>query len=220
MIRKVTPEEEFNLLLTMDIDLEAVDQDGNTALHLAVIRGQEHTAQALLQSGANVNAQNAEGKTALMIAIESFSAPLVQLILKQDGVELELTDALGDTALNVCARTCPRGKGYLSVDLNVTFQHYFVRELAAKGAEINTQNAQGDTPLHQCGRRKYGKTALYAILKQLGADDTIRNNEGKRPFCRWYYDPLWNMYGLFLLPIPYFATAHAANALGKGKWWV
>jgi hypothetical protein len=85
---------------------------------------------------------------------------------------------------------------------------------------VNTQNNMGDTPLHQCGRRKYGKTSLYALLKARGGDDSIRNVAGERPFCRWYYDAVFWVLGVFGVPVPFLALPHIANGLGKGKWWV
>lgn len=45
------------------------------------------------------------------------------------------------------------------------------------GADINEQNESGNTPLHYCSL--YQKASLMNYLIKKGADESIRNNEGK-----------------------------------------
>ena len=49
-------------------DVNAADEDGNTALIHATIIGGCSTIQMLIQSGANVNQFNLTGQTSLMLA--------------------------------------------------------------------------------------------------------------------------------------------------------
>ena len=49
--------------------IDGRDEGGNTDLMRAALNGQSETVKALLLSGADVNARNHEGRTALMFAI-------------------------------------------------------------------------------------------------------------------------------------------------------
>jgi len=92
-------------------DLLQVAQDGNLA-----------NLQAALAKGAEVNAQDKNGDTALMAAAEKGHRVIVQELLAQDGIEVNAQDKDGDTALIVAA-----GKGYKEI----------VRALLAKGADVH-----------------------------------------------------------------------------------
>ena len=50
-------------LISMDANVDAVDDDGNTPLHFAVINGQTDIMKYLIEHGANKNAKNRYGKT-------------------------------------------------------------------------------------------------------------------------------------------------------------
>jgi ankyrin repeat protein len=54
------------------------DEGGNTDLMRAALDGQNETVKALLLSGADVNARNHEGRTALMFAIVNLHTSTVQ----------------------------------------------------------------------------------------------------------------------------------------------
>ncbi len=49
--------------------IDGRDEGGNTDLMRAALNGQNQTVKALLLGGADVNARNHEGRTALMFAI-------------------------------------------------------------------------------------------------------------------------------------------------------
>lgn len=51
--------------------------------------------------------------------------------------------------------------------------------LLAAGAEVDAQDATGDTPLHRAARRGR-KQACRALLSR-GANPELKNNEGKTP---------------------------------------
>jgi len=53
----------IDLLAAAGADLAAQDEDGNTALHLAVIRDNIDSVLALLEAGAPVGAVNTAGRT-------------------------------------------------------------------------------------------------------------------------------------------------------------
>ena len=52
-----------------------------------------------------------------------------------------------------------------------------IQLLAARGAEINCQDEDQETPLHWAA--DYGHAAAVKLLLTLGADTTIKNREGE-----------------------------------------
>jgi len=81
-----TPEdavEAIKLLLASGADINAANDNGDTALHIAVTgRGSEAIVRCLVESGANLKAPNKRGQTPLAAAMASRKdiAPLVALL--------------------------------------------------------------------------------------------------------------------------------------------
>jgi len=61
----------LGVFLELGPNLEAPDDEGNTALHLAAARNHVTCAQQLLKHGIDVNGENMSGETALQIAIRA-----------------------------------------------------------------------------------------------------------------------------------------------------
>eukprot|EP00092_Neocalanus_flemingeri_P007076 GFUD01007645.1.p1 GENE.GFUD01007645.1~~GFUD01007645.1.p1 ORF type:complete len:318 (+),score=91.98 GFUD01007645.1:69-956(+) len=59
---------DIKLVVESGADLDEVDEDGNTALHVAVLGGQYNTAVLLLNRGCSLATKNAEGLTGLQMA--------------------------------------------------------------------------------------------------------------------------------------------------------
>ena len=59
------------LLERPEVDLDAQNDQGATALHLAALKGNESLARALLLAGANSQVKNRSGRTPAEIAVES-----------------------------------------------------------------------------------------------------------------------------------------------------
>nr|XP_020467697.1 KN motif and ankyrin repeat domain-containing protein 3 [Monopterus albus] len=76
-------------------------QAGQTALMLAVSHGRQEMVRALLECGADVNAQDDEGSTALMCASEHGRAEIVKLLLEQPGCDISIVDNDGSNALSI-----------------------------------------------------------------------------------------------------------------------
>jgi ankyrin repeat protein len=76
-------------------DINAVDLQGDTALHLAVGYGYAEVASSFLQHGANPNLLNKKGLSAIEVAIVREQFACVKLLL-QHGVPLNRTDAEGN----------------------------------------------------------------------------------------------------------------------------
>lgn len=83
-----------------DVNAKA-SQTGQTALMLAISHGRQDMVAALLESGADVNAQDLDGATALMCASEYGRLDTVRLLLAQPGCDATLLDNEGTSALAI-----------------------------------------------------------------------------------------------------------------------
>ena len=104
----------------------------------AVERGDLELAEALLQAGADPNAVDAAGDTALVLAAREGRAPLAARLLAA-GADARARDALGHTALWFAARG-----GQLEV----------VRLLIQKGVDLDAADVQGRTPYDIAARER------------------------------------------------------------------
>jgi ankyrin repeat protein len=82
-------------------DLETKDEDGNTALHWAALRGDAHLVKELLQRGAAANATNRAGATPLIYAAGNLTS--VKALLDA-GAAVNVTSKFGTTPLIAAAR--------------------------------------------------------------------------------------------------------------------
>ena len=96
------------LLSIKDIEINSkADWRGYTALHLAASEGKLDILKLLLDHGADINATNATGKTALTLGVvccpwEKYTQ--VVRILVEKGTDIESVDNDGNTALMVAAK--------------------------------------------------------------------------------------------------------------------
>ncbi|NXJ66958.1 KANK4 protein, partial [Rostratula benghalensis] len=81
----------MKLLKEGDVNLRAA-QGGQTALMLGVSHERDDMVRALLSCQADVNLQDEEGTTALMVACRLGNADIVKLLLAQPGCQVTLTD--------------------------------------------------------------------------------------------------------------------------------
>nr|XP_056721279.1 rabankyrin-5 [Euleptes europaea] len=83
--------------------------DGQSPLHLAACWGLEEVVQCLLEFGANVNAQDAEGRTPIHVAIINQHAVIIQLLISHPDIHLNMRDRQGMTPF-ACAMTYKNNK--------------------------------------------------------------------------------------------------------------
>ncbi len=135
------------------------------------------TASQLLKKGANVNAQDVNGKTALhyvvncsRIQTEFFEQEQVQLLdtLFRYGANPNLKDKDGNTVLaQALQATIGQHIGILEL-----------QKLLDSGANPNVQNNMGKTPLMQACEINANFEIILTLL-QGGADATLKDNNGK-----------------------------------------
>src|SRR5579872_6192200 len=145
-----------SLLLAAGADPNATDTNGNTAVETLLCNGSTSdakyaTLRLLLDGGANVNARNRSGYTALIFAV-AYSEKLdcVRLLLTR-GVKVDARDDQGWTALQYAINA-------RRADL--------VRPLLESGADVNTTAKDGVT----CLRRSIlaGDAGIVKLLLDRG----------------------------------------------------
>uniref|UniRef100_A0AAR2JTP3 FYVE-type domain-containing protein n=1 Tax=Pygocentrus nattereri TaxID=42514 RepID=A0AAR2JTP3_PYGNA len=84
-------------------------RDGQSPLHLASCWGLEDVVQCLLEFGANVNAQDSEGRAPIHVAISNQHSVIIQLLISHPDIRLNLRDRQGMTPF-ACAMTHKNNK--------------------------------------------------------------------------------------------------------------
>ena len=93
-----------NALLDRDVDVNAAQVDGMTALHWSVYHDNLDLTKQLISKKANVKAANRYGVTSLSIACLNGNGEIVELLLKQ-GADPNQSLRGGETPLMTAART-------------------------------------------------------------------------------------------------------------------
>jgi ankyrin repeat protein len=148
-------------LLTRNIDVNAPQADGTTALHWAVHWNDAEAARLLLRAGADPMARNRFGATPLSEAALSGNVALVGALLEAGADARALTTADGETVLMTAARAG-------SVEA--------VRLLIDRGADVNArEHYKGQTALMWAAAERH--TGVVKLLLEHGADWRIRSND-------------------------------------------
>jgi ankyrin repeat protein len=138
-------------LVRQTSNLAVADSRGITPLMYAAEVGSLDAMRLLIDSGADVNAQNAFGSTALMW---SASDPAKVRVLLDHGAQVNTVAKSGRTALIIAAFTNPSAE--------------VVRLLLAKGAKVDVLDQRHVTPMNAA---TFGNdTATVRLLLDAGAD--------------------------------------------------
>lgn len=165
--------EEAAIFLTEHSNLNHVNRNGLTVLHIAAQKGFAKLLKQILEKGASPNSQSSitELKSALHFAIETNSLDVVQAFVDfkncvetQDKPDFNLKNASGDSPLNLA--------------LSLGYQE-LVPLLISGGADVNARNGQDMTLLHQAIVREDSETAIF-LLNQ-GADMNALTAEQESP---------------------------------------
>lgn len=134
---------------------------GDTALIFASDIDHNEIAKILIETGANVNAQNNTGDTALLTATHRGNPELMKILI-QAGANVNTQNNRGDTALMIAAF---KSNGKIA------------KLLIEAGADVNMQNVQGKTALIIAASKCNDK--MVKILLEAGSDTKIQDKTGK-----------------------------------------
>ncbi|XP_054809116.1 ankyrin repeat domain-containing protein, chloroplastic [Prosopis cineraria] len=140
-------------LLKHNVDINAVDKDGLTALHKAIIGKKQAITNYLLRNSANPFALDKDGATLMHYAVQTASSQTIKILLLYN-VDINLQDNDGWTPLHVAVQA-------RRTDV--------VRLLLIKGADKTIKNKDGLTPLDLClhSGQDLRTYELIKLLKQL-----------------------------------------------------
>ena len=190
--------ETCKLLLKDDPSLilkKTLDQR-RTLLHFAVHYQSPKLTELFLSAGALVDSKDSHGVTPLHYAVTEDSLEIVQLLVKyhatldveDDGGELPLHYAVSASSDNSAIIkylveispdiNIPDHAGNTALHMAVMHRNVFaVKQLIARGAQVNRANAQGFTPVYYALLTQ--NTYLLDLLIQAGVD--LRIKQGGRP---------------------------------------
>ncbi|HHJ21188.1 MAG TPA: hypothetical protein ENJ84_15390 [Gammaproteobacteria bacterium] len=166
-------------LLAKGADVNARDKEGRTALMYA---SAADTALALLAQGADVNVQENVGVTALMVASANGDTDIVRALLAK-GADVNIKDNRGRTALSGAANEeieeeIKRRLDLVNALLAASKKGHAdtVKDLLAKGADVNARNYKGMTALMFASKKGYADIVKALLAKN--ADVNVQRRDG------------------------------------------
>ena len=173
-------EEGARLLLAAGANPNEVNDRGETALHWAVWRGRGAAiVAALLDSGANLDAQRNDGRTAYALAVQTGQTEVAAL-LEARGARTEVSAV--DRFVGACTPghavtppEVPAGSERLLPDLAMSHRTAAVRALLDAGVPVDTRGDMGATALHWACWKGYAD--LVELLLASGASLTIEDQK-------------------------------------------
>ena len=151
------------VLIDAGADIETKNDDGHSPLHLASISGELITVKMLVEAGADVRAVDAYGNTCLILAANHGHTDTVRYLVGLPEVDLNHQEYRNFTALHFAVQE----------------KHGDVQVLIDAGADIETKDANGCSPLHVASIS--GELATVKMLVEAGAD--VRATDDNRHTC-------------------------------------
>ena len=188
----INKERLIEYLMFKGVDVNIVDNDGNTALHLLLQSGYHNRShvELLLLNGANLEAKNHEGKTPIFYCKNSGIKDLISsyeenprfLMIIRSGRLPLIKKYLDKNPGDINAKFNGRAFSNDSTPLHIaSYNGYLsiVEYLISKGADINAKDDDGNTPLHTASSNGHLPIVEYLISK--GADINAKTKDGYTP---------------------------------------
>ena len=179
------------------INIDAPDASGKTALHKAVIDGDEAKVLELIHQGANINAQDFNKYTPLHYAVRHHERKNIVKILLRNHAQVNIWNHKDKTPLHIATeknyKTFPKllkqhgadFKFHFPDDTGKTALHHavikgdetLVLKLINQGANVRASDLDNNTPLHYAVTS--GLENIVKILLDHKAPINAINNEGE-----------------------------------------
>ncbi|KAL0967854.1 hypothetical protein UPYG_G00258270 [Umbra pygmaea] len=174
-------------------DINQLDKDNRTALHVACVNGHTDVVQFLVESKAKLNLCDNQNRSPLMKAVQCQQERCVATLLEHDA-DPNLVDVNGNTALHLASCipsittamlllendatiNAQNKEGYSPLTMAVKENHADMTEFLLKeGADINIKDLGNRTPLMIAACN--GQISLVRLLLQYDADITSKDNNG------------------------------------------
>eukprot|EP01084_Bolivina_argentea_P042686 78694_1 len=154
----------------LHINMATMLDNAEEALLFSAIEGsQAKVVSLLVEFGANLTAPSTESESPTILAAKKGELEILK-IFGANGVDLQVTDDEGNTVAHYAAQVF-NGKHILSY-LNELYK----AEEKGKEFNFNYQNKRGATAAYQAAWN--GQIDNMEVLKSVGADFTISNNDG------------------------------------------
>ena len=187
-----------NILSVKKVDVNLEDQNKQTPLHYAVDLADAPSVEMLLKAGAKVDVQDNKGRTPLHVAADlkakgrkyQEAGMIVIPMLLGKGADRNIKDGKGKLAVEL-AISVPMKRLLLTPQQRVAADQQLmgaaeqgnlagIKAAFAKGANVNAQNAQGNTALMLAAYN--GHVSVVKHLLNSRADRTIKNHAGQTAY--------------------------------------
>ncbi|XP_076122991.1 ankyrin repeat domain-containing protein 26 isoform X2 [Alosa pseudoharengus] len=174
-------------------DLNQLDKENRTALHIACVNGHAEVVQFLVESKVKLNLCDNQNRSALMKAVQCQQDRCVAILLEHEA-DPNLVDIKGSTALHLAARipslsvavllleheaniNAQNKDGNTPLILSVEENHPEMAELLLKeGADVDLINLEHRSALMMASCN--GQISMVRLLLQYNADITIKDDKG------------------------------------------
>ncbi|XP_063052762.1 ankyrin repeat domain-containing protein 26 isoform X2 [Engraulis encrasicolus] len=174
-------------------DLNQLDKENRTALHIACVHGHTEVVQFLVESKVKLNLCDNQNRSALMKAVQCQQDRCVGLLLEHEA-DPNLVDINGNTALHLAALipalpvaiqlleheaniNAHNKDGNTPLILSVGENHVEMAELLLKeGADVDLINKEHRSALMMAACN--GQITMVRLLLQYSADITIKDDKG------------------------------------------
>ncbi|PSN37403.1 hypothetical protein C0J52_16313 [Blattella germanica] len=145
------------------IDIDVIDRNNRTPLHLAAAQGHANIVWFLLGNKANMNICDKEGKTPFLKAVECGHKETIQIMLER-GVDINTIDYSGNSGLHIAAK-----HGFYEI----------ASMLLKQGANFESSNNFGEFPLHIATVAE--NKDLVELLLRYGSSVNIVDRDNRSP---------------------------------------
>ncbi|MEN9359971.1 MAG: hypothetical protein RL095_1506 [Verrucomicrobiota bacterium] len=141
--------------------LSAVDDKGNSLLHLAAIHDHPSLCRELIAAGLSMQARNEDGRSPLAEAVWHGRSQVIRVLLEA-GADAKALDKNGAGLLHLAA------PAVRAVELKL---------LIAAGADARIRDVNGRSALHEAAAHR--RPEFISILVEAGADAKLRDKNGR-----------------------------------------